>query len=217
MISDLDQHVGAVLQRLEKHGLSENTVVVFTSDNGPTHGARDKRFQVGGAGSVFFNSTGGLKGFKGSCDEGGIRVPCIVRWPGKIKPGTQTAAPSYFPDWFPTLASIAKVPKDADWDLDGEDLTEVLLSQATLERKRPMIWEFAGYGGIVAVRSGDWKAIRRSTKRKKPGPWELYDLAKDPQEKNDVASQHDDTLKKIVAAYLENRTPEPDFPQPLFD
>ena len=110
MISDLDEHVGTVLKRLETHGLTEKTIVIFTSDNGPTHGGRDERWHIGGAACTFFNSAGGLKGFKGSCYEGGIRVPCIVRWPGQVEPGTQNATPSYFPDWFPTLCTMANVP-----------------------------------------------------------------------------------------------------------
>ena len=86
----------------------ENTVVIFTSDNGPTHGGGDKRFHVGGAACTFFNSTGGLKGFKGSCYEGGIRVPCIVKWPGQVAAGSTSELPSYFPDWFPTLCAIGE-------------------------------------------------------------------------------------------------------------
>lgn len=217
MISDLDEHVGTILARLEKHGLTDKTIVVFTSDNGPTHNARDGRFQVGGAGSVFFNSTGGLKGFKGSCDEGGIRVPCIVKWPGKIKPASVATGPSYFPDWFATIANIAgaSVPENAA--IDGEDLSPMLLGDLAWSRKKPMIWEFAGYGGIIAIRSGDWKAIRRATKRKKPGAWELYNLSSDSAEANDLAQQNPEKLKQLVDAYTADRTPEADFPQPLYD
>ena len=123
MISDLDEHVGTILENLKKYDLEKNTIVIFTSDNGPTHGSRDPRFHVGGAASTFFNSTGGLRGFKGSCYEGGIRVPCVVRWPNKVKPGSEITTPSYFPDWFPTLAKIADVPIQTKQILDGIDLS----------------------------------------------------------------------------------------------
>ncbi|MEL7497611.1 MAG: arylsulfatase [Planctomycetota bacterium] len=217
MISDLDEHVGTILARIEKHGLTENTIVIFTSDNGPTHSARDKRFEVGGAGCSFFDSAGGLKGSKGSCDEGGIRVPCIVRWPGKVEPGTTTAAPSYFPDWFPTLAAMSDASIPTDAKLDGENLVRTMIGSEELKRNKPMIWEFAGYGGIVAVRDGDWKAIRKNTKRKKPGKWELYNLALDPTESKNVAIEQPDQLKRLIDAHAVDRSVQPDFPQPLFD
>lgn len=216
MISDLDEHVGTILKRIDDHGLTDNTIVIFTSDNGPTHGGSDKRFHIGGAACTFFKSTGGLKGFKGSCDEGGIRVPCIVRWPGKVEAGSTTEAPSYFPDWFPTLAKIAGAELADTVVHDGEDLAEVLAG-GELNRAKPMVWEFAGYGGIIAVRQGDWKAIRVGTKRDKPGAWKLYHLGDDPGETNDLSAKHPERLAALESAYLSDRTVEPDFPQPLYD
>ncbi len=217
MISDLDEHVGTILKRLTKHGLDENTIVIFTSDNGPTHGGKDPRFHIGGAACTFFKSTGGLKGFKGSADEGGIRVPCVVRWPGKISPGTETTVPSYFPDWFVTLNNIAggKLPRTQT--LDGIDLSEALKGNQAPDRTQPMIWDFAGYGGIVAVRDGDWKIIRRSVNRKKPTDWELYDLKADRNETTNLASTHPDIVKRLESNYLANRTVEADFPNRIYD
>ena len=217
MISDLDEHVGTILKRIERHGLRDNTIVIFTSDNGPTHGGRDPRFHIGGAACTFFNSNGGLKGYKGSCDEGGIRIPCIVRWPGHVAEGTQADVPSYFPDWFPTLTRIAggKLPKTQR--LDGIDLTDVLKGKPAPPRTEPMIWDFNGYGGIVAIRDGDWKAIRRKVKSKKPSAWELYNLAQDRSETTDLASQHPEIVQRLEAAYLNTRTVEPDFPLPFYD
>jgi arylsulfatase len=224
MISDLDEHVGTILSRLTKHGLDKNTIVIFTSDNGPTHGSRDKTWSVGGAGTEFFNSAAGLKGRKGSCYEGGIRVPCIVRWPGKVAAGSVAQTPSYFPDWFPTLTNIANVelPDNQRSILDGLDLNPVLQGDS-IQRQKAMIWEFAGYGGIIAVRDGKWKAVRRNTKRNKRGQskkapaWELYDLSVDPGEENDLATEHPDQVKRLEAAFLADRIPEPDFVQPLYD
>ncbi len=216
MISDLDEHVGTVMARLEKHGLSENTIVVFTSDNGPTHGSRDKRFHVGGAACTFFDSAGGLKGYKGSCYEGGIRIPCVVKWPGNVKAGSTSDVPSYFPDWFPTLSKIASTNVQVSQQLDGIDLGPALRGQP-VERKAPMIWDFNGYSGLIAIRDGRWKALRRGVNSKNPQPWELYDLVADRNETTDLASQHPDIVKRLETTYMETRTVEPDFPNRLYD
>ena len=218
MISDLDEHVGTILENLKKFDLEKNTIVIFTSDNGPTHGSRDPKFHVGGAASTFFNSTGGLKGFKGSCYEGGIRVPCVVRWPDQVKPGSEVLTPSYFPDWFPTLANIADAPLETTQSLDGIDLTSAMKSGANPKREQPMTWEFNGYGGIVAIRDGNWKALRRNLRKgKQPLDWELYNLETDPSESKDVASNHPEIVAKLEARFLASRTTEPDFPVPFLD
>lgn len=216
MISDLDEHVGSVLERLKKHGLEDNTIVIFTSDNGPTHGGRDKRFNIGGADCEFFKSRGGLRGFKGSCYEGGIRVPCVVKWPGKVKPGTVTDIPSYFPDWFSTLTKIGGGAL-SDTQADGIDLTPVLLGKDTPKRATPMVWDFHNYGGIVAVRDGKWKAVKRNLLRKKQTAWELYDLVEDIKEENDLAAAHPEIVKRLEKFWLESRTVEPDFAIPAVD
>ena len=218
MISDFDEHVGTILDGLEKHGLSDNTIVIVTSDNGPTHTSRDKRWHVGGAACTFFKSAGGLRGYKGSCYEGGIRVPCIVKWPGKIEAGSTCDVPSYFPDWFPTLCSIAgaKLPKNQQ--LDGVDLSGVLMQgQTEVARSELMTWEFAGYGGIVAIRDGKWKAIRKKLKSKKPTDWELYDLEADSAESKNLAAEYPEIVQRLEASYLQSRVPEPNFPLPLYD
>ncbi len=217
MISDLDEHVGSILERIEQHGLTEKTIVIFTSDNGPTHGGSDPRFHIGGAACTFFNSAGGLKGWKGSCDEGGIRVPCLVRWPGQVQPGSTSDLPSYFPDWFPTLTAVAQGKLPSQQRLDGINLLPELKGIATPQRNEPMIWDFAGYGGIVAIRDGKWKALRRNVNRKDVGDWELYNLDEDRSESNDLAAQHPEIVKRLETAYLKTRTVEPDFPNGLYD
>ncbi len=217
MISDLDEHVGTILDRLDQHNLTDNTIVIFTSDNGPTHPGRTPNFHVGGAGCTFFESTGGLRGFKGSCYEGGLRVPCIVRWPGKLDRGSRNEMPTYFPDWFPTLASIGSADLPKQQTLDGMDLTELMTAGTVPKRRDPLIWNFSGYGGIVAIRDGKWKAIRTAVNRKKPGRWELYDLSLDPTESQDLADQNPDVVKRLEAHFAATRTAEPDFPMPLYD
>ncbi|MCO8121045.1 arylsulfatase [Stieleria sp. TO1_6] len=216
MISDLDEHVGTILKRLDKHALTDNTLVVFTSDNGPTHGGRNPEFHIGGAGCKFFDSNGGLNGYKGSCYEGGIRVPCIVRWPGNVTAGSETNFPSYFPDWFPTLTEVAGGTLPPGQTLDGVSLLGLVKGEPA-ERNKPLIWNFAGYGGIVAVRDGPWKAIRREINRKQPADWELYNLDTDRNETTDIAAQHPEIVTRLEQAFLADRTTEPNFPLQIYD
>jgi arylsulfatase A-like enzyme len=195
MISDLDSYVGRVMASLDKAGVADNTLVVFTSDNGTTHLRReDSAFGVGGADAKFFNSTADLRGFKGSVYEGGIRVPMIARLPGKIPAGAVNDSPGYFADWFPTLCEAAGLPKAAG--LDGESLWPAITSGKTIARTKPMVWVFPEYTGQVAVRIGDKKAVRQGLKTKKPGSWEVYDIAKDRGEKTDIAADHADVIQQ---------------------
>lgn len=188
MIADLDGHVGRVLAALDEAGVADRTLVIFSSDNGSTHEGRgDSRFHVGGADPKFFESTGGLRGYKGSVYEGGIRVPAIARLPGRIRAGAVDDTPGYFADWFPTLCEAAGL--EAPEGLDGESLWPALTGAAARrERSRPMIWVFPEYRGQVAVRIGDWKLVRRNLATSQPGPWEVYDLSKDPGETTDLAA-----------------------------
>jgi len=216
MISDLDGHVGRVLASLERFRLVDRTLVVFTSDNGTTHeGSADSRFHVGGADPVFFNSTAGLRGYKGSVYEGGIRVPLIVRLPGRIAAGTVNATPGYFADWFPTLCEAAGLP--APEGLDGESLWPLLTGDAlkTWRRRRPMVWVFPEYGGQVAVRMGDRKVVRRGLKTPKPGPWEVYDLASDPSEKKDLGGELPEVVASARAVLRAEAEANPLFPVPI--
>ncbi len=217
MISDLDQHVGAIVGRLEQLGQLENTLIVFTSDNGPTHGGSDPKFSVGGAACTFFDSTGGLRGYKGSCYEGGLRVPCVVRWPGKVPEDRTTDFPSYFADWFPTLCAVCGAELPGEQILDGIDLMPVLTGSAAPVRSSPMIWDFNEYGGIIAINDGRWKAVRRNVLKEKPGDWELYDLSADEREENNLARQHPEEITRLEQIFIATRSVEPDFPLPLYD
>lgn len=197
MITDLDRHVGAVLATLEELGLTENTLVVFTSDNGTTHGSSgDPVLGVGGVDAAFFNSTNGLRGFKGSVYEGGLRVPLIVRWPGRVPPNSVSEQPTYFPDQLATLCEAVGI--DVPPGLDGISILPTLTGEGEQSARNPMIWVFPEYGGQVAVRFGDWKLVRRNLKRKNqdPGPWELYNLAADPGETTNVAEKHPDLVER---------------------
>jgi len=199
LISHLDDHVRVILERLKKDGIDKNTIVIFTSDNGTTFGG------IGGVDAKFFNSTQGLRGLKGTAYEGGIRVPCVVYWPGKIKPGTVSNAATYFPDWFPTLCSIAgaKVPEELN---DGVNLVPLLTGTGPLpKRKELMIWEFHGHGGVTAIRKGKWKAVKHGSinSNKK---WELYNIDTDRFEKHNVAAQHPEIVQELEKAWRKTRT-----------
>jgi arylsulfatase A-like enzyme len=211
MISELDGHVGRVLQALDKAGLAERTLVVFTSDNGTTHARQgDSKFHVGGADPVFFNSTAGLRGYKGSLYEGGIRVPMIVRLPGRVQAGAVNDMPGYFADWFPTLCDAAGFEKPAG--LDGESLWPAITGGRAPARSKPMVWVFPEYGGQVAVRLGDFKIIRQRIATKSPGPWEVYDLSTDHAEVHDLARDRDDLIAQTEAVLRREVADNPVFP-----
>lgn len=215
MIHELDGYVGRVLAALEKAGVADETLVVFSSDNGTTHEGRlDTRFHVGGVDALFFNSTAGLRGYKGSVYEGGIRVPMIVRWPGHVPAGTVNDTPCYFADWFPTLCDAAGLEKPAG--LDGQSLWPLLAGgQATLAARNPMVWVFPEYGGQVAIRMGDFKVLRQKLKTKSPGAWEVYDLAHDPAETNDLAASRPELVAQAVEILRREVAENPVFPLPI--
>jgi arylsulfatase A-like enzyme len=179
-----------VLKALEKAGVADRTLVCFSSDNGTTHeGKADPRFHVGGADPKFFNSTAGLRGYKGSVYEGGIRVPMIARFPGRIPGGTVNDSPGYFADVFPTLCEATGTT--CPDDIDGQSLWPIFTGQQkALKSHKPLVWVFPEYGGQVAVRLGDLKFVRQQLKSKQPGAWEVYDLAKDPGETHDFAKEN---------------------------
>lgn len=195
LITSLDEHVGTILRTLDELDVAKNTLVVFTSDNGATHAhAGDADFGIGGADTNFFNSTAGLRDRKGSVHEGGLRVPLIVRWPGRVAAGTQSDMPTYFPDQFPTLCAAVDIETPAG--LDGISLLPTLTGTGEQSPRNPLVWVFPEYGGQVAVRMGDMKAVRTNLSRPKQiKPWEVYDLAHDPQEVNDLAAQRPEVIQ----------------------
>ena len=211
MITDLDSYVGRVLQSLEQAGVADHTLVVFTSDNGTTHpGQPNSHFHIGGVDAKFFNSTAGLRGYKGSVYEGGIRVPMIARLPGRIASGTINDSPSYFADWFPTLCDLAGIEKPNG--LDGTSLWSTLTSGKAIENRRPMVWVFPEYGGQVAVVIGEMKAVRQGLKTKNPGAWEVYDLSNDPNEKNEVSATNLTIVEQAKEILRQEVSSNPVFP-----
>ncbi|MEP4077466.1 arylsulfatase [Haloferula sp.] len=197
MINDLDRYVGRVMKALEKAGVGGNTIVVFTSDNGTTHpGKPGTHFHIGGCDAKFFNSTLDLKGYKGSVYEGGLRVPMMVRFPGRVAAGEISDAPGYFADWFPTLCEAAGL--NPPGDMDGESLWTAITGGKMKKDRKPMVWVFPEYGGKVAVQMGDMKVMRRDLKKKSPGPWEVYDVVKDRSETNNLASERPELVEQAI-------------------
>ncbi|MCC7387579.1 MAG: arylsulfatase [Phycisphaerales bacterium] len=190
MISSMDHDVGRILDLLDELGLAENTIVVFTSDNGASY--------VGGVDREFFSSHGELRGHKGQLWEGGIRVPTVVRWPGVVGPGTQCAGPSYHPDWMPTLAAAAggAAPEGAD----GVSLLPLLRGEVGRVDREFLYWEFpegAQQQALMFGESGRWKLLRPAL-RNEPARVELYDLLEDPGETTNLAETHPDLVAQAL-------------------
>jgi len=208
MVTRMDRTVGRILDKLKELKIDNNTLVLFTSDNGPTH-------NVGGADSTFFESAGKLRGLKGSLYEGGIRVPMLALYPGKIKPGGISDLPFAFWDMLPTFCELTatETPKA----LDGVSFMPALLGKEQKPHEF-LYWEFPGYGGQQALQSGKWKVVRQKLVAKAMKPTlELFDLDTDPNETTDVAGKNPEVLKKLVEIMKREHTPSRDFPMPALD
>lgn len=202
MVGYLDKLVGEVLDKIQRLGLAENTIVLFSSDNGPQPGAWAPIFVD------YFDGNGPYRGAKTNFYEGGIRVPFLVRWPGKIKSGTTSDFVGYFADVMPTLAELAGAVGHLPQPLDGISCAPTLLGQAERQaRHEYLYWEAAGTMQNItqqAVRFGNWKAVRNSA----GAAFELYDLATDPAEEHNLAASHSEVLLKIESICSQARTPE---------
>ena len=187
MITFLDDQVGMIANKIKEMGLDNNTIIMFSSDNGATFSA--------GVDVAFFNSVAGYRGLKMDLYEGGIRVPFIARWPGKIKANTSTDQLSIQYDIMPTLADITgKLVKN----IDGVSLLPTLLGSSVSQKQHEFIYfEYPENGGQIAVRFGKWKGVQMNVRKDPKGAWELYDLELDRFEKNNIASSFPDMIKKM--------------------
>ncbi len=199
MVQRLDIYVGQIIKTVEKLGIAENTIIMFTSDNGP--------HEEGGADPGFFNSSGGLRGIKRDLYEGGIRVPFIVSWPGTIEGGRESDHISAFWDVVPTLA-----------ELTGFELAETdgisFLPELMGERQSPhelLYWEFHERGGKQAILKDGWKAIRLNVGDDPEGQLELYNLTTDPAEKKNVADEHPVLVAEFSRIMKNERVPSEEF------
>jgi len=208
MITRMDRYIGNVLNLLEELKIADNTIVIFSSDNGTTHLKYEVDYD-------FFNSVGKLRGLKGSLYEGGIRVPMIVRWNNKIKAGSECNRRVGFEDILPTLAELAGLdgtPKN----IDGISFAKSLMGEKQAERKF-LYREFSGYGGQVAVWQGKWKAVRQKLHKNHNAPIELYNLEDDISEKNDLSSKYPELVDKFKKLMKEQHVPSDIFKFPALD
>jgi arylsulfatase A-like enzyme len=199
MVTRMDRDIGRLMALLKELGLDDNTVVMFSSDNGP--------HREGGHDPEFFGSRGGLRGIKRDLYEGGIRVPTIARWPGKIPPGQVSNQVWAFWDLLPTAAGIAGAPVPRH--IDGISMLPAFLGKPQTNHDY-LYWEFFERGFHQAVRMGDWKAVRHGPK----GQVELYNLKQDLAETRDVAGDHTDVVRKIEEILRTARSDSKEFPVP---
>lgn len=192
MITRLDKYVGEVMDKLKEKGLDENTIVIFTSDNGP--------HEEGGADPTFFGRDGKLRGLKRQCYEGGIRIPFIVRWPGKVQAGTVNDHQLAFYDLMPTFCDLAGIKnyikryadkkKDVDY-FDGISFAKTLLGEDGQQKHDFLYWEF-NETNQIGLRMGDWKMVV------KKGIPSLYNLATDIHEDHDLAAEQPEIVKRMI-------------------
>jgi arylsulfatase A len=198
MITRMDRGIGRIMDLLRELGLDGDTLVFFTSDNGPT-------FDIGGADSPFFRSAGDFRGLKGSLYEGGIRVPLLARWPGMIAPGATSGHVSAFWDFLPTLAEVAGAETPAD--TDGLSFLSALLGKPGRQKEHDYLyWEYARKSQAVII--GRWKAVRRDPQSE----IEVYDLERDPGELQNVAAHHAQLVARVREIMVNGRTESEYFP-----
>ncbi|GAB1483159.1 hypothetical protein MASR2M78_19750 [Treponema sp.] len=203
MISRMDTDVGKLLSKLEELQIEENTLVIFSSDNGP--------HEEGGADPSFFKSSGPFRGIKRELYEGGIRIPLIARWKGTITPDQKTDLPSAFWDFLPTVADLYAI--NIPEDIDGVSYLPTLRGSKEPQKKHEYLyWEFQENGGIQAIRLGKWKGIRKFVRLFPQGPIELYNLETDPGETKDVSKDNKRIVTEMSTIMSSARKESKDFP-----
>jgi arylsulfatase A len=202
MVTLLDRQVGEVVDKLKELGLDKNTIIIFSSDNGP--------HLEGGADPDYFDSNGPLKGYKRDLYEGGIRVPMIACWPGKIKAGSKTDHVSAFWDVMPTVADIAGIsgPKN----LDGISFLPSLTGNGIQEKHETLYWEFHELDGRQALLRNDWKLVRYHVFTPEKTTTELYNLKTDISEERNVAAENPELVKEMLEILKNSRNDSEVFP-----
>lgn len=200
MVTMIDRHVGEIIALLKELGIDENTLILFSGDNGANDYFASRQFPRGVHSGNKDPKTGvEFRGNKGTLYEGGLRVPFIARWPGKIAPGSVTDFLGYFPDILPTIAEVTGAAAPAD--IDGVSFLPTLLGKNVEQKQHEYLyWEISGW---TAIRQGTWRAVRP----KPNAAWQLYDLATDPSESKDLAAAKPDVLAKLSA--LADKAHEP--------
>lgn len=206
MMTRLDSQVGELRQLVRELGIEENTLILFTSDNGP--------HKEGGHNPDFFNSNGPFRGYKRDLYEGGIRAPLLAVWQGKIAPGSISHHISAHWDMLPTFCELAGVA--APENIDGISMVPELLGRSGEQRQHDYLyWEFTERNRSQAVRQGDWKGVRNNIRQNPNSPLELYNLASDPGEQTNLADQHPEIVQQLNQLLKTAHTPSTTFP--LFD
>jgi len=220
MITRMDREIGRMMDLVKEFGLDDNTIFLFSSDNGPLNGTHNG---LAGTDAAFFNSAGGLRDGKGTLWEGGFREPFIVRWRGRIAAGKTCDRVVGFEDILPTFTELAGAKDTTPKNVDGISFARTLLGNK--QEPRPFLYrEFPAYGGQQCLRVGDWKAVRQNLLPRGKGKKvesnvsiELYNLKDDIAETRDVAAQHPDIVAKLERIMREQHTPSSVFPFPALD
>ncbi len=195
MIDYLDMQVGEIVAKLKELGIYENTLIIFTSDNGP--------HQEGGADPDYFESNGPLKGYKRDLYEGGIRVPMIAVWEGKIQAGSETDHISAFWDVFPTVAEMTGI--ETPDNIDGVSFLPTLMGKEQAKHDY-LYWEFHERGGRKALRKGEWKLVRYNVLDPEKITTELYNVVNDPGEEHNVAIENPELVNELLELMKGART-----------
>ncbi len=188
MVTLLDEQVGEIVEKLKTLGLEENTLIIFSSDNGP--------HLEGGADPDYFNSNGKYRGYKRDLYEGGIRVPMIARWTGTIIPGSTSDHTSAFWDVLPTIADLLDM--ELQTEIDGISFLPTLFGEPEQEQHDYLYWEFHERNGRQAVRQGDWKLVRYNVFQPEESTLELYHIPSDPGEQNNIAEANMDIVEELL-------------------
>ncbi len=197
MMTRLDRQVGEIMELVAGLGINDNTIIMLSSDNGP--------HLEGGAMPWFFDSNGPYRGYKRDLYEGGIRVPMVVRWPGRIRAGSVSNHPSALWDVMPTMCELAGAETPSG--IDGISMLPALGGDSSAQKEHEhLYWELHELGGRQAVRSGKWKAVRYNVSMDRNKQVELYDLSEDPGEKNDLAEEKPELARRMRELMSKART-----------
>ena len=201
MVTRLDNYVGEIVKAVQQKGIADNTIIIFTSDNGP--------HKEGGNDPAYFKSSGIFRGIKRDVYEGGIREPFIAYWPGKIKAGITTQVCALW-DMYPTFLELAGIKSPRH--VDGISIVPTLMHTRKQKQHGYLYWEFHENDGRQAVRWNNWKGVKLEVKKNAEAPIELYNLATDPSETTNVARKNLVIVKKIKELMKEAHVPNPDWP-----
>lgn len=201
MVTRLDKYVGEIVEKLKELGVYDNTIIIFSSDNGP--------HLEGGADPDFFNSNGPWKGYKRDLYEGGIRVPMIIQWPGHVAAGTKSDLMCSFWDMMPTFRSLIDSKTKVD-EMDGINILPTLLGRKGQKQHENLYFEFAERNG-QASRKGPWKLIHLGIDTPRDR-YELYNLDQDPAEEHDIAAENPEKVEELKAIMVEEHIPNHIFP-----